>query len=257
MTANPSANRSRLISPRITLVTRRDICLSCHSRNSWFLFLISNIMLAIEQRLRTMFDAKVVVIIRVPQAERAKNLAQALIAGGVKCVEITLSVPGAIELIKDIAASAPEGVMIGAGTVTSAADARACIEAGAQFIVSPTCEVDIIRPSRDAGVVAIPAGMTPTEIQHAWRMGAHVVKVFPAGSVGGPNYIKAIRGPLTDMPLWVSGMVQPNETQAYLAAGAQIVGLNASSLPQYQVDAGDWAAVTESVREMFRTAGIR
>ncbi len=165
-----------------------------------------------------------------------------------------MTVPGAIDVIKDLCANAPEGVMIGAGTVTSAADARACIDAGAQFVVSPTCETDIIRPCREAGVVAIPAGMTPTEIQHAWRMGAHVVKVFPAGSVGGPAYIRAIRGPLPDMPLWVSGMVQPSEAQAYLAAGAQIVGLNAASLPQGPVEAGDWAAVAESVRVMVRDA---
>lgn len=213
-------------------------------------------MLPIEQRLRTMYDEKIVVIIRVAQAERAKNLALALLAGGIRCVEVTMTVPGAVDVIKDLCANAPadSGVMIGAGTVTSAADARACIDAGAQFVVSPTCETDIIRPCREAGVVAIPAGMTPTEIQHAWRMGAHVVKVFPAGSVGGPAYIRAIRGPLPDMPLWVSGMVQPHETQAYLAAGAQMVGLNAASLPHGPVEAGDWGAVAESVREMVREA---
>lgn len=201
-----------------------------------------------------MFDERIAVIIRAPNAERAHNIALALIAGGVKCVEITMTVPGAVDVIKDLSAAATEGVLIGAGTVMGAADARACIDAGAQFVVAPTCETDIIRPCREAGVVAIPAGMTPTEINRAWRMGAHVVKVFPAGSVGGPNYIKAIRGPLPDIPLWVSGMVQPGETQTYLAAGAQLVGLNASALPQGPVDAGDWATVTDQAREMLRVA---
>jgi 2-dehydro-3-deoxyphosphogluconate aldolase/(4S)-4-hydroxy-2-oxoglutarate aldolase len=211
-------------------------------------------MLPIEKRLRAMFDERIAVIIRAPNAERAHNIALALIAGGVKCVEITMTVPGAVDVIKDLSAAATEGVLIGAGTVMGAADARACIDAGAQFVVAPTCETDIIRPCREAGVVAIPAGMTPTEINRAWRMGAHVVKVFPAGSVGGPNYIKAIRGPLPDIPLWVSGMVQPGETQTYLAAGAQLVGLNASALPQGPVDAGDWATVTDQAREMLRVA---
>jgi 2-dehydro-3-deoxyphosphogluconate aldolase/(4S)-4-hydroxy-2-oxoglutarate aldolase len=198
-----------------------------------------------------MFDEKIVAIIRVPNAERAMCIAQALMRGGFKCVEVTMSVSGALDVIKDLSANAPEGIMIGAGTVTSAAEARQCIEAGAQFVVSPVCETDIIRPCREAGGVAIPAGLTPTEIMHAWRLGAHVVKVFPAGSVGGPAYIKAIRGPMPHIPLWVSGMLTLRETQDYLASGAQIVGLNANALPNHLLDANDWEAVAEAARAMI------
>jgi 2-dehydro-3-deoxyphosphogluconate aldolase/(4S)-4-hydroxy-2-oxoglutarate aldolase len=211
-------------------------------------------MLPIEERLRAMFAAQVVAIIRVPQPETAHHIAHALLKGGFKCVEVTLSVPGAVDVIKQLSAEAPEDVRIGAGTVTSAADARLCIEAGAQFIVSPVCETDIIRPCREAGVVAIPAGLTPTEILHAWRLGAHVVKVFPAGSVGGPAYIKAVRGPLPEIPLWVSGMLTPAEAQAYLAAGTQIVGLNANALPQALIDAGDWDGLAAAAQKMLREA---
>lgn len=211
-------------------------------------------MLIAEKRIRTMFEEQVTAIIRVPQPETAVNLAHALLQAGFKCVEVTMTVPGALDVIKTLAEAAPEGSMIGAGTVTSAADARACIKAGAQFIVSPICEIDIIRPCREAGVVAIPAGLSATEIMTAWREGAHVVKVFPAGSVGGPAYIKTIRGPLPDIPLWVSGMLQPSETQAYLAAGAQIVGLNANALPQNLIDSGDWAGVTDAARAMLKEA---
>jgi 2-dehydro-3-deoxyphosphogluconate aldolase/(4S)-4-hydroxy-2-oxoglutarate aldolase len=88
----------------------------------------------------------------------------------------------------------------------------------------------------------------------AWRVGAHVVKVFPAGSVGGPAYIRAIRGPMPDIPLWVSGMLQPSETQAYLAAGAQIVGLNANALPQPLIDSGDWSGVADAARALLKEA---
>ncbi len=211
-------------------------------------------MLIAEKRIRTMFDEKVAAIIRVPQPETAVNLAHALLHAGFKCVEVTLTVPGALDVIKTLAESAPEDCMIGAGTVTSAADARACVKAGAQFVVSPICEIDIVRPCREAGVVAIPAGLSATEIMTAWRVGAHVVKVFPAGSVGGPAYIKAIRGPMPDIPLWVSGMLQPSETQAYLAAGAQIVGLNANALPQHLIDSSDWAGVTDAARAMLKEA---
>jgi 2-dehydro-3-deoxyphosphogluconate aldolase/(4S)-4-hydroxy-2-oxoglutarate aldolase len=211
-------------------------------------------MLIAEKRIRTMFDEKVAAIIRVPQPETALNLARALLQAGFKCVEVTMTVPGALDVIKTLAEAAPESSMIGAGTVTSAVDARACIKAGAQFIVSPICEIDIVRPCREAGVVAIPAGLSATEIMTAWRVGAHVVKVFPAGSVGGPAYIKAIRGPMPDIPLWVSGMLQPSETRAYLAAGAQIVGLNANALPQYLIDNGDWAGVADAARAMLKEA---
>lgn len=211
-------------------------------------------MLPLEHRLRTLFAEKIVAIIRVSDADRAMHLAHALIAGGFRCVEVTMTVPGAIDVIKALSADAPAGVLIGAGTVTGAAEAKQCIEAGAQFLVSPICETDIIRPCRDAGVVAIPAGMTPTEIVHAWRLGAHVVKVFPAGAIGGPNFIRALRGPLPDIPLWVSGLVQPGEAGEYLAAGAQLVGLNASALPQALLDAGDWPGVSEAARAMVREA---
>ncbi len=211
-------------------------------------------MLPAEKRLRKMFEEKVAAIIRVPSPEHAMNMAQALLKGGFKCVEVTMSVPGALDVIKAVAEAAPDDCMIGAGTVTSAADARACIKAGAQFIVSPICETDIIRPCREAGVVAIPAGLSATEIMTAWRVGAHVVKVFPAGSVGGPAYIKAIRGPMPDIPLWVSGMLLPGETQAYLAAGAQIVGLNANALPKDLIDQGDWAGVADAARALLKEA---
>ncbi len=211
-------------------------------------------MLPIERRLRTLFHEQVVAIIRVAETERALGLARALIAGGFRCVEVTMTVPGALDVIKTLCADVSEDVLIGAGTVTSAAEARQCIEAGAQFLVSPICETDIIRPSREAGVVAIPAGMTPTEIMHAWRLGAHVVKVFPAGAIGGPAFIRAVRGPLPEIPLWVSGAVQPCETQAYLAAGAQLVGLNASILPSCLIESGDWAGLATAARAMLNEA---
>lgn len=212
-------------------------------------------MLPIESRLRRMYAEQLVAIIRLNSAERAIQAAQALIQAGFKHIEVTMTVPGAVEAIKHLSGRAPEDVMIGAGTVMSAADARQCIGEGAQFIVSPICETDIIRPCREAGVVAIPAGLTPTEIVQAWRMGAHVVKVFPASTAGGPTYIKAIRGPLPDIPLWVSGLVQAGQVRDYLAAGAQLVGLGGDVLmPAGLVEAGDWDGVTRHARAALSVA---
>ena len=206
-------------------------------------------MLPVESRLRRLFAEQVVAIIRMQGAEQAIQAARALMRAGFKHVEVTMTVPGAVEAIQALSGGAPDEVMIGAGTVMSAADARRCIEAGAQFIVSPICETDIIRPCREAGVVAIPAGLTPTEIVQAWRLGAHVVKVFPAGAAGGPAYIQALRGPLPDIPLWVSGLVQAAHARDYLAAGAQLVGLGGDQiLPPDRVERADWDGVTRHAR---------
>ncbi|MCS7060287.1 MAG: bifunctional 4-hydroxy-2-oxoglutarate aldolase/2-dehydro-3-deoxy-phosphogluconate aldolase [Anaerolineae bacterium] len=216
-------------------------------------------MLPIESRLRRMFAEQIVAIIRANSPERALDAAHTLIRAGFKLIEITLTIPGAPEVIKALADSAPAEVMIGAGTVMSAVGARDCITQGAQFIVSPICETDIIRPCREAGVVAIPAGLSATEIVHAWRLGAHVVKVFPVGTVGGPAYIKALRGPLPDIPLWVSGMVIPAQAPEYTRAGAQLVGLGSDQLlPAHLVEAGDWEEIATHAHAVLLTAkGIR
>ena len=217
-------------------------------------------MSPIEARLRAMFAQKYVAIIRVNTAERALKGAQALMKAGFRLIEVTLTVPGALDVIKDLAAQVNQNVaeneriLIGAGTVMNAPDARRCIDNGAQFVVSPICETDIIRPCRDAGVVAIPAGLTMTEIVHAWRMGAHVVKISPAGSVGGPAYIRAIRGPLPDIPLWVSGMVTAREAVDYMKAGVQLVGLGAELLPPALMEANDWEAVSQHAQRLLLQA---
>jgi 2-dehydro-3-deoxyphosphogluconate aldolase / (4S)-4-hydroxy-2-oxoglutarate aldolase len=211
-------------------------------------------MLPLEQRLQTMLSARLATVIRANNAETALSAADALIAAGFRLIEVTMTVPGAVEAIRELARRVTErgqtDIIVGAGTVMSAADARRCIEAGAAFVVSPSCETDIIRPCRDSGVVAIPAGLTPTEIVHAWRLGAHFVKVFPAGSLGGPAYIKALRGPLPDIPLWVSGMVTAKEATQYFQAGTQLIGLGSELLPAHLVAAKDWAAVTQHAQQL-------
>jgi 2-dehydro-3-deoxyphosphogluconate aldolase/(4S)-4-hydroxy-2-oxoglutarate aldolase len=211
-------------------------------------------MSPIETRIRGMFAEKYVAIIRVNSSEYALKGAQALMQAGFRMIEITLTIPGALDVIKDLAAQVSNAVMIGAGTVMNTPDALRCIENGAQFVVSPICETDIIRPCRDAGVVAIPAGLTMTEIVHAWRMGAHVVKISPAGSVGGPAYIRAIRGPLPEIPLWVSGMVTAREASDYLKAGVQLVGLGAELLPPALMDTNDWEAVSQHAQRLLLQA---
>ncbi len=211
-------------------------------------------MWTIETRLRHMFANPISGVMRLNNADNTLNAARCLIAAGFKSVEVTMTTPDALNLVKTLAAEAPADVLVGAGTAMSAADARAAIEAGAQFVVSAICETDIVRPCREAGVVCIPAGMTPTEIVHAWRVGAHVVKIFPAAIIGGPNFVRAIRGPLPDIPLWVSGMVPAKDAQEYLRAGANLVGLTNELFPANLIQAKDWPALTEHMKAVLRVA---
>lgn len=210
-------------------------------------------MLPIQTRFNRMLREKAAMVMRGSDARKVHDLALALARGGVACIEVTMTVPGAIDLVKTLAAELPEA-MIGAGTVTTAHDARACIDAGAQFVVSPIAATDIIRPCRESGVVAIPAGMTPTEIHTGWLMGGHVVKVFPAGTAGGPAFIRALRGPFPEIPLWVSGAVTSADAPEYFKAGVQLVGLNANEIPAALLESGDWAAVSTHAAGMLARA---
>lgn len=210
---------------------------------------------SVEQRLRRMFSARVAMVMRGSDPARVAGLARALVVAGLECVEVTLTVPGAIDLIKTLAAELPD-TMIGAGTVTTAHDARAAIDAGAQFVVSPVVALDIIRPCREGGVVCIPAGMTPTEIHSAWLNGGHVVKIFPAAPAGGPAYLRALRGPFPEIPLWVSGGVTAADAPAYFAAGAQLVGLNAGEIPADLIQSGAWDAIAAHAAGM-KAAALR
>jgi 2-dehydro-3-deoxyphosphogluconate aldolase/(4S)-4-hydroxy-2-oxoglutarate aldolase len=138
-------------------------------------------------------------IIRVDQAEDLVRIAQALQEGGLDCVEITMTTPGALRAIEE-ATGRLDGVLMGAGTVLDAATARHAILAGAEFLVTPTVELDVIETARRYGKVVIAGAMTPTEILTAWEAGADMVKVFPA-NVLGPGYLKAVHGPLPQIPL--------------------------------------------------------
>jgi 2-dehydro-3-deoxyphosphogluconate aldolase/(4S)-4-hydroxy-2-oxoglutarate aldolase len=213
-----------------------------------------NLMWTIETRLRHMFANPISAVMRLNNAENTLNAARCLIAAGFKSVEITMTTPSAIEIVKTLAQEAPADVLIGAGTAMCAADARATIEAGAQFVVSAICELEIIRPCREAGIVCIPAGMTPTEIVYAWRAGAHVVKIFPAAMIGGVDFVRAVRGPLPEIPLWVSGMVPAKSAQDYLRAGANLVGLTHELFPTALIQAKDWAGLTQHMRDILKTA---
>lgn len=189
-----------------------------------------------------------VAVIRTPSAEQALAAAQAVLAGGMKLVEITFTVPDAARIIAQLAQEKEADVLVGAGTVMNARQAEDAIAAGAHFVVSPVFVPELIPVCQRSEVLCIPGAMTPTEIVTTWRAGADLVKVFPVNHVGGPAFIKSIHEPLPDIPLLVSGSVTLEELHQYLALGVRCVALGGSLMPKDLLEQGDYQAIAANAR---------
>jgi 2-dehydro-3-deoxyphosphogluconate aldolase/(4S)-4-hydroxy-2-oxoglutarate aldolase len=167
----------------------------------------------------------VVSVVRCQSSERLKELVASLYGGGIRAIEITLTTPGAVELLQDVAAEYDShDLLVGAGTVVDVGQAAAVIDAGARYVVSPTIDLDVIAFCVRKQVAVIPGAFTPTEIQAASRAGADVVKVFPA-NIGGPNYLRDLAGPLPHVRLMPTGGVDLDSAPQYFAAGAFAIGV--------------------------------
>lgn len=181
---------------------------------------------------------KLVAVVRSPDGGRLVEVAKALRDGGVRIMEITLTVPSALDVIKAVNESLKDQILLGAGTVLDPETARAAILAGARFIVSPTLNLEVIRVCQRYGAAIFPGAFTPTEILTAWENGADIVKVFPA-DIGGPNYLKAIHGPLPQIKLMPTGGVDLNTAAAFLKAGACALGLGSALVDKKAIEEGD------------------
>jgi 2-dehydro-3-deoxyphosphogluconate aldolase/(4S)-4-hydroxy-2-oxoglutarate aldolase len=198
--------------------------------------------------LRRALACRLVAIVRLRDGAALLEVAEALVAGGITTLEFTLTTPGAITAIERCRARFGEAV-VGAGTVLDADGARRCLAAGAQFLVSPGFDPDVIAAARVGGALAMPGAMTPTEIVVAWRAGADVVKVFPARALG-PRYIADVLAPLPDVPLMPTGGVDATNAADYLRAGAVAVAVGGSLVDPAAVARGDWAALTARARAL-------
>jgi 2-dehydro-3-deoxyphosphogluconate aldolase / (4S)-4-hydroxy-2-oxoglutarate aldolase len=190
----------------------------------------------------------IIPVIRVPSADDAIAAVEALLAGGLDIVELTMSVPSALRVIEQVVARHGDAALVGAGTVLDAETARACILAGASFIVAPTVDPPTIRMCRTYSVAAVPGALTPTEIVHAWREGADLVKVFPCSAMGGASYIKALHAPLPQIDLVPTGGVTAATVADYITAGAAAVGAGADLVDLARLRRGDHAGVTDHAR---------
>jgi 2-dehydro-3-deoxyphosphogluconate aldolase/(4S)-4-hydroxy-2-oxoglutarate aldolase len=191
----------------------------------------------------------VVAVIRLKEPERLRAIVAALADGGVRAVEITMTVPRAIELIAEIAPTLPREVILGAGTVLDAQTAEQAIAAGARFIVSPVFRPEIIAVGHAQDVAVMPGCFTPTEILSAWDAGADVVKVFPA-TVLGPGFFKDVRAPLPQVKLMPTGGVTVENAGEWIRAGAVAVGVGSALLDAKSIASGAMAPITESARRI-------
>lgn len=198
---------------------------------------------------------RIVPVVRTPTAEAAETAVAWLSEAGIGIFEITMTVPGAVHVIRSLSAGNKDA-LIGAGTVFTAAEAEACIEAGARFIVSPATVPEVMDACRRAEIACIPGTLTPTEVRTAIAAGASAVKIFPAASVGGPSHIKALVQVFPDVPLCPTGGVSAESIPDYFAAGAAFVGLGGRLVDPKLIAAGDKPAVLDAARAALAAAGI-
>ena len=190
---------------------------------------------------------KLVAIVRLDDLSNAKHIADALISGGIRAIEFTLTNAEALPTITEIAGMVDDSVAIGAGSVISAEQAQAAAEAGAQFVVSPVCKREVIDACLALNLPTMPGAFTPSEIQQAWEWGASVVKVFPANHLGR-RYIKDVLAPLPHLRLMPTGGVNADNLRDYLAMGAFALGVGSSLINNETVAARDWKRLERAAR---------
>jgi 2-dehydro-3-deoxyphosphogluconate aldolase/(4S)-4-hydroxy-2-oxoglutarate aldolase len=202
--------------------------------------------------LQTIRDIGIIPVVRAQSAEEAMQAIDAIRAGGIPILEITMTVPGAVGVIEEVTKRYGDEALVGAGTVLDGETARACIRAGARFIVSPALNFETISVCRSEGVAVMPGALTPTEVVQAWSAGADFVKVFPAGAVGGASYLKSLKAPLPQIELIPTGGVSLKTAADFIKAGASALGVGADLVDLKAIREGQANVVTERAREFVR-----
>lgn len=192
----------------------------------------------------------IIPIIRAPSVELAARAARAVHAGGIDVLEITMTVPDAMSLLRLLSSELGDAVLLGAGTVLDANTARACIDAGAQFIVSPGLDIETIKAVHALDKAVMPGVLTPTEVITAWKAGADMAKVFPCSALGGASYLRALRAPLPQVKLFPTGGVDLDTAAEFIAAGAAALGVGAALVDLKLLEQQGSAALTERAQKL-------
>jgi 2-dehydro-3-deoxyphosphogluconate aldolase/(4S)-4-hydroxy-2-oxoglutarate aldolase len=201
---------------------------------------------------RRIAEVGIIPVVRAASVEDANRAVKAIHAGGIPIVEITLTVPNAVAVIRHVAREYGKDVLVGAGTVTTAEEVEACLEAGAEFIVSPGLSLPVLDAARAAAKLAIPGALTPTELMSARANGATLVKIFPCGSVGGAKYLRSLRGPFPTAQLVPTGGVNAANAGEFIAAGAYALGVGAELVNAAALREGNLSVITAAAQELVQ-----
>jgi len=191
----------------------------------------------------------IVPVVRASSSAEARMAAEAVCKGGIPVVEITMTVPGAVEVIRELAKHASSELLVGAGTVLNPEQAQRCLDAGAQFLVSPGFNPQTVALAAAEKKLIMAGALTPTEVIAAWESGADFVKIFPCGTVGGAKYIKALKGPLPEIPMVPTGGVNLQTAAEFLEAGAAALGIGGELVHPGHLQSGNTEAIVEAARK--------
>lgn len=191
-------------------------------------------------------------VLRAKSKEQGMAVVKAMLAGGVNTVEVTMTVPGAIDLLKALKAEYGNDLLLGSGTVTTAAQAQATIDAGAEFVISPCLNLEVIATTKGSGKLSCPGALTPTEVHTAWKAGADFVKVFPCSAMGGASYLKALLAPFPYMQLIPTGGVSVSTAKSFLEAGAKALGVGSDLVNLKAIEDGKPEIITEQAKAYLK-----
>ncbi len=191
-------------------------------------------------------------VLRAKSVSQGRAVVDAMIAGGVTVVEVTMTVPGAVDLLKELKKEYGAKLLLGSGTVTTADRAQATIDAGAEFVVSPSLHPEVIETTKKHGKVSCPGALTPTEAITAWEAGADYVKIFPCSAVGGASYLKALLAPFPHLKLIPTGGVTLQTAESFIKAGAKALGVGSDLVNLAAIDAGHPETITETARAYLK-----
>ena len=202
-----------------------------------------------EESRKRIIEIGIVPVVRASSPKQAMQAAEAVYAGGVPIVEVTMTVPGAIDVIAQLTKTMGQDVLIGAGTVLDAEIAQRCLDAGAEFLVSPGFDLATVQLAKRLGKLIMAGALTPTEVITAWKAGSDFVKIFPCGSVGGAKYLKALKAPLPQVPMIPTGGVNLNTAADFIHAGAEALGIGGELISVAALKSGNTQEITETARQ--------
>lgn len=208
--------------------------------------------MTIDNVIRRIEEVGIVPVVRAASVEEATRAVEAICAGGIPVVEITMTVPNAISVIREVAQQYGDKVLIGAGTVTNAEQAESCLRAGAEFLVSPGLAPSVLAVAKSSGKLAIPGALTPTELMSAQDHGARLIKIFPCGNVGGPKYLKSLKAPFPNASLIPTGGVNAANAAEFIAAGAFALGVGADLVDAKALREGNLEKIVSAARELVQ-----